>query len=694
MTTQRAPVTGRVAAAQDPVARLIVDMPLPHLDHPFDYLVPESLAEDVVAGSRVRVRFAGRLVDAFVLERSAGSEHDGRLAFVERVVGEPVLTAETAALFRAVADRWAGSFVDVVRLGVPARHAATESSAPGWPAAQSGAQLRPPQSATGGPSPPVSPSPDQSPRAAGSPGFGRYRAGAAFLAAVADGRAARAVWSALAGECWPQLLAGVVQAALAAGRGAVVVVPDARDLARLDAALTEQLGPGSHVSLSAELGPAERYRRWLAVRRGDVRVAVGTRAAAYAPVVDLGLLAIWDDGDDLHAEPRAPYPHARDLLVLRSSLTGAALLVGGYARTAEAQQLVESGWAHEIAADRSAVRAAAPRIVAVGDDVEQARDPAAAAARLPSLAWRTARDALAAGRPVLVQVPRGGYLPALACERDRTPARCPVCSGPLAAASARSIPSCRWCGRPAAGWRCPACDGTRLRAVVVGSGRTAEELGRAFPGISILTSSGERVLATVDDAAALVVATPGAEPVAAGGYGAALLLDGWALLSRADLRAAEEAVRRWLNAAALVRAEGRVVIGADAGVPAVQALIRWDPSGFATRELAERAELGFSPAVRMAALTGPPAALTELLGAVAMPGGTETIGPVPVGGGAATAASRRGAVRRAADERVLLRVSRAHGMELARALKAAAAARSARKATDPVKIVLDPLELI
>ena len=136
------------------------------------------------------------------------------------------------------------------------------------------------------------------------------------------------------------------------------------------------------------------------------------------------------------------------------------------------------------------------------------------------------------------------------------------------------------------------------------------------------------------------------------------------------------------------------MIGADAGVPAVQALVRWDPGGFAARELAERAELGFSPAVRMAALTGPPAALAELLGAAAMPGGTETIGPVPVGGGAATAASRRGAVRRAADERVLLRVSRAHGMELARALKAAAAARSARKATDPVKIVLDPLELI
>src|SRR4029079_18498257 len=99
------------------------------------------------------------------------------------------------------------------------------------------------------------------------------------------------------------------------------------------------------------------------------------------------------------------------------------------------------------------------------------------------------------------------------------------------------------------------------------------------------------------------VATPGAEPVAAGGYGAALLLDGWALLSRADLRAAEEALRRWLNAAALVRADGRVVVGADAGIPAVQALVRWDTAGFAARELAERTELGFPPGGRIDSLT-------------------------------------------------------------------------------------------
>ncbi|WP_460604298.1 primosomal protein N' [Jatrophihabitans fulvus] len=630
----------------------MVDVPLPHLDRPFDYLVPATLDEVVHAGSRVRVRFAGRLVDAYVLERVDRSEHEGQLAFVERTVGdEPVLTADTVALFRAVADRWAGNFVDVVRLGVPSRHARAETSVP-----KDAGEL---------PDPP-------------DPGFARYRAGAAFLAAVADGRAARAVQAVLPDDDWADRLAEAVRCAHDAGRGAVVVVPDVRDLARLDAAVTSVLGTGRHVALSADLGPAERYRRWLAVRRGVVRVAIGTRAAAYAPVADPGLLAIWDDGDDLHAEPRAPYPHVRDVLALRSAMTGAALLVAGFARTAEAQLLLETNWAHEVVADRAVLRAAMPRVRPVGDDIEVARDPAAAAARLPSLAWRTTREALAAGAPVLVQVPRGGYVPALACARDRTPARCTVCSGPLAA-HGEGVPSCRWCGRPAADWRCPECGGRALRAVVVGSARTAEELGRAFPGVTVRTSGGDRVVDAVDAAPAVVVATPGAEPPAAGGYGAALLLDGWALLSRPDLRAGEETLRRWCNAAALVRPGGTVVVGADAGLPVVQALVRWDPGGAARRELSERDELGLPPATRMASLTGTPVAVAELMAAAHLPASADVVGPVPAGDD---------------TERVLVRVRRGEGVALARALKTAAAGRSARRDADPVRIDLDPLQVL
>ncbi|MCW2656132.1 MAG: Primosomal protein, partial [Jatrophihabitans sp.] len=212
-----------------------------------------------------------------------------------------------------------------------------------------------------------------------------------------------------------------------------------------------------------------------------------------------------------------------------------------------------------------------------------------------------------------------------------------------------------------------------------GSGRTAEELGRAFPGYPVRTSGGDRVLAAVGDEPALVVATPGAEPISAGGYGAALLLDGWALLSRPDLRAAEETLRRWANAAALVRPGATVVVSADAGIVAVQALVRWDPAGFAARELADRAALGFPPVTRMAALTGTPAAVAELLGSAELPLGAQVVGPVPID---------------ADTERVLVRVPRARGADLAHALRIAAAARSSRRSAEPIRIALDPLEVI
>src|SRR5262249_49937470 len=194
----------------------------------------------------------------------------------------------------------------------------------------------------------------------------------------------------------------------------------------------------------------------------------------------------------------------------------------GYARSAEAQQLVETGWAKEIVAPREVVRRYAPAVTPVGDDAQLARDPAAASARLPRVAWEAARDALAAGAPGLVQVPRRGYLPAVACADCHTPARCPACAGPLAVPTATGPAACRWCGRVAAAYACTRCGGRRLRAAVVGARRTAEELGRAFPGAPVRTSGRDGVLADVPAQPAVIVATPGAEPVADDGYGAVL----------------------------------------------------------------------------------------------------------------------------------------------------------------------------
>ena len=510
------------------------------------------------------------------------------------------------------------------------------------------------------------------------------------------------------------------------GRGALAIVPDHRDLARLDAALTEIAGPGHHVVLSEELGPAKRYQNWLAVLRGDVKMVIGTRSAMFAPVANLGFVTVWDDGDDLHAEPRAPYPHVREVLLLRAHATGAAALIGGYTCTAEGAQLVESRWAYPLTAFRSTVRAKSPLIRTSGEELEKERDPAAAAARLPNLAWRTARAALDDG-PVLIQVPRGGYAPSLACIRCRKHARCNHCHGPLELTSGHAMASCLWCGRPAGGWRCDGivnerpCGGDRFRMLAIGVQRTAEELGRAFANTKVISSAQDTILSQVSDKPALIVATPGAEPVADGGYAAALLLDGWSLLARRDLRSGEEALRRWLNAAALVRPGtegGKVVIMAEPGLAPVQALVRWDPVWHARRELTDRGELHYPPLARVAELTGTPAAVAEELSLLRLPETAEILGPVAVDvprsderaaqkadARAGKNADRLGRGERPekpkpAEERprqqlhrALVRVPRSLGGDLSAAVREAQGVRSARKAEEWVRVRIDPVQI-
>lgn len=661
----------RRAASHEPIARVLPLLTVPHLDREFDYLVSEEQSDDAQPGVRVRVRFNGRLVDAYLLERRSDTDHTGKLGWLDRVVSpEPVLTPEIRRLVDAVAARYAGTRADVLRLAVPPRHARVEKQAPEEPE---------PASAV-----PVDTS-----------AWARYGRGEQFLTAVAEGRAARAVWQALPGENWARRLAEAAAVAVNAGLGVVAVVPDQRDVDALYAAATEQVPEARVVALSAGLGPSARYRRWLAVLRGQAQVVIGTRSAVFAPVSDLGLVLVWDDGDDNLAEPRAPYPHAREVAMLRAHQLRCAAIIGGYARTAEAQALVRTRWAHDVVAARPVVRAAAPRVIALEDSgYAQERDPAAHTARLPSMALQAARSALQAQHPVLIQVPRRGYVPSLACARCRAVTRCRHCTGPLALPDRGSAAAeCRWCGRAEPALRCARCGSDAVRAVVVGARRTAEELGRAFPGTSVITSGGDTVVGAVGSGPALVVSTPGAEPVADGGYGAALLLDAWALLGRQDLRAAEDTMRRWMAAAALVRprTEGGVVaVVAESAMPTVQALTRWDPVGHADAELDARGEVGLPPAVHMAAIDGTTAAVEALLDTAQLPAAAEPLGPVelPVG-------ARRppGLDADAEVSRMLVRVPRDGGLELAAALRRATAVLSARKDQQPCRIQIDPLHI-
>ncbi|NIL90666.1 putative primosomal protein N' [Rhodococcus fascians] len=667
-----------VAALDLPIARILPLLPLPHLDREFDYLVPEDASDDAQPGVRVRVRFAGRLVDGFVLARLAETDHPGRLGWLDRVVSaERVLTPEIAELVSAVADRYAGTRADVLRLAVPARHARVEAEPP--PVVDEAAE----------------PVVDRT-------GWAAYTHGSNFLDALGEHRVPRAVWQALPGEVWPARLAELAAVTVGSGRSAVVVVPDQRDLDRLEGACAAAVGADRVVALSAGLGPAKRYRQWLRCLRSGPVVVVGTRSSVFAPVSNLGLIAIWDDGDDSFAEPRSPYPHAREVALLRAHVSGAAVVVGGHSRTAEAEALVDSGWAHDLVAPRELVRERQPHVVALADsDHALARDPAARVARLPAIAFEAARAALKADTPVLVQVPRAGYVPSLACAKCRHPARCRRCNGPLALPSApgsdgAGSPTCSWCGIADAAHRCTVCGSRNLRAVVIGAGRTAEELGRAFPGVPIHNSGGATVLDTVRPGGSLVVSTVGAEPTVDGGYGAALLLDGWALLGRADLRAAEETLRRWMTAAAMVRpgaAGGRVVVVAESEIPTVQALVRWDPLWHARSQLDERVEVRFPPAVHVAAIDGTTDAITALVDSADLPETVEVLGPVDLPDGQRAPAGSSEDGLSGDVQRLLIRVPRSTGAALARALSTAQASRSAKKLGAGVRIQIDPIRI-
>ena len=691
-----------------PVARVAVDLPLPHLDRPFDYSVPAALERTALPGTRVRVRFAGQDVEGFVLERRDSSDHPGRLAPLRRLVSpQVVLTDQVRILARAVADRYAGTLSDVLRLAVPARHARAERSVPG-----PGSGTEPGSGTDPGTGPATGngsgagnglpagtgPSPDRA-GGAGDPrlatAWDPYPAGRAFLGRLASGGSPRAVWTALPGPSWTWAIAAAVGAAVDSGRGALVVVPDHSDLQALVPAVAARLGPSGFSRLEAGQGARSRYAAFVSLCRGTTRVAVGTRAAAFAPVEGLGLVVVWEDGDDAHVEQRAPHPHARQVLLIRAEQDGAAVLVGGWSRTAEAAALLDGGWAREIQAPRPLRRRLWPR-VEVPDPTASGDPPTAA--RLPARAWRAIREGLRTG-PVLAQVPRTGYVPVTRCQGCRRPARCRHCAGPVRVGPGGGV-GCTWCGRPAPGWTCPACGDGRLRAAVVGVDRTAEELGRAFPSVPLVVSRPGRRPSQVPGSG-LVLATPGVEPAVPGGYAAAVLLDGDRLLQRPDLRAGEEALARWLGACALVRPAGEgglVVLCADPRSAAVRAVVRADPAGHAAAELAERTELGLPPAVGCAAVTGDPAAVACLMDLARLPDGAQVLGPVPLDGpghppGPARPVRHTDPDRDPDQVRVLVRVPGHLTGPLALGLAQAVAIRSARRDPGTARVRMDPRDL-
>lgn len=605
-------------AAEDPVAHVLIDHPVPHLARAFDYAVPEKLADTARPGVRVRVRFAGRLRDGFLLERVEKSEHIGPLATIERITSPVVvLTPELLRLAAATARRYAGTVSDVLRLAIPPRHARAEK-----------AVLKVDNAADENEGGSHTPTPTMNVNAGEENTLERLGDWVAdeavderaeeFPAAEHPRIALTCVPGRTPGLSWISAGLEAARATLEAGQSVLWLVPDHRELSVLSAALDASADIPVYSVLSADQSPEQRWKAWLRGLLGHTRMTIGTRAAAFAPIPDLGLIICFDDSNANYLDQHAPYPHAREVCLLRSTIEDTGLLFASTDRSAEIQRLVEVGWLRDATPTGPDRREGAPRVFVPDEE----RDPFAWQ-RIPSRAWQLMRGALRPGSkdtnalgPVLVQVPRAGYYPVFACARCQEVARCPRCSATLTTQSEVGPFACRACGYHSETFACGRCRSNQVRSIVRGRGRTVEELRRAMPGIEILESGGDDIPTVIDDSPRIVVATTGAEPYALGGYACAILLD--SLWPGPWMRSTDEGVSRRLRAAVLVRSRrnGGVVYLGDTDETIRNTVTTFDPVTTMSRALEDRRELGFPPYRRIVELTGPGTAIDAVVTAV------------------------------------------------------------------------------
>lgn len=618
-----------------PVAKVLLETPVPHLDRLFDYLIPVDLDKAAQPGVRVKVRFGHQQLFGWLIQRTDTIDTTARLTTIRKVVSLlPVLESNVLALAQQVAQHYGSISADVLRSVIPRRVAGVEREI-----AQQLDDHRIP-------APPTIAWPD--------PASSTTHTGPEFSWDLLDGAtnlftpghnehyaltlpSAHGSWDAMG------ILADAAQRLAAQQQTTLVIVPDHKHLSRLQRHLEASVGQRGFAMLSGEQGNTARYRTFLTVLTGQHRIVIGTRSAIWAPLEHLDMLIVWEPTSDHLIEPRTPYYHVHTVARLRAKQHGARLVFASTSRAIEIQHLVANGELTQIGADRKTRHALAPRVVATSDSFHAERDPLAQIARIPHMAHRAAQEALegkhGAPGPVLVQVARAGFIPGLFCARCGDSARCRHCAGPLGytdrLAVQRHEATCRWCGTKERHFSCVQCGSNQLRAGARGVHRTADELGRAFPMMPILSSSADHLLVTVDDRPAIVIATPGAEPVAPNGYAGALLLDGDAQLQRDGLNVPEEVLGHWMRAATLVKpaAAGGVVVVTAEYDDAVASLVQMNPIAWANRQLVQRQQLGLPPAMRVAELLGPLVEVQRMVRNTALPYQSDHspwIGPVAV----------------------------------------------------------------
>lgn len=506
-------------------------------------------------GSLVSVGFHGRTVKGWILGRALDPPA-GRILPI-RALRSPVrfFDARQLALLRWVSERYLAPLATVIERSHPPRVADVERGAKG--VVEGGGPVRSRLDRPGRP-------PDVAV-------LERYGGAGGLL------RTGVSVWlRPLPDDETPVAIAGV-EACIAGGRRALVLVPEAEPLPDVAAAILGVFGPDA-VSFAG--GDARtRYATWLAIRSGRYRIVVGTRPAVFAPLADLGLIWISREVHPGHREDRVPYYHVRDVATARARLAEAACVLCSLSPSVETAAGVAEGILRTARVPRSLERDHAPMVETTPPEGEDR------SVRLATLLKRVRSGALI--------VSRRGYGVARVCRACGEPAACAVCRGTIVVEGGRA--TCRVCRTPG---RCAAC-GNGSFGVERGGVERIAQWARSIAGVPVLRDAagagpGERSAPGILVGTAASVKDVGRRQMDLVG-----ILDPDRALSRPGIHAAEQSLATWMEAAVWAGSRGgsgRVLVQTrHPSHPAVQALVRWEPVPFLKREGERRAEAGFAP---------------------------------------------------------------------------------------------------
>ena len=279
-----------------------------------------------------------------------------------------------------------------------------------------------------------------------------------------------------------QVYLRLIQEILRLGKTAIVLVPEIVLTPQMMRKFSSYFG-SDVAMLHSSLRMTERYDQWKRIRRGEVRVVLGTRSAIFAPLKNLGLIIMDEEQEGSYQSENPPRYHTRDVAKYLCAKHGATLLLGSATPTVETAWAAEEGVYHKLLLRRRYNEGALPQVL-VADLREEIREGN------PGLIGRVLRDELeknlAAGEQSILFLNRRGSSRYVLCGECGYVPECPRCSVPMTYHSANGRLMCHYCGHSQRAFEtCPECGGI-MKHIGAGTQKVEEELHQMFPEVDIL----------------------------------------------------------------------------------------------------------------------------------------------------------------------------------------------------------------